>query len=263
MKILIATVVGLLVFAGAYIAVKQLGQREAQRRANEEMNEFRKSVTAKAERDLDRDGVISTETSRAALSELHVRLDRLAAQGGSKDKEMKATAELMGELQQQTLPYLEFVKRIENDPPGDMSNVKTKADLAAKRELGKEVLRLNRELMAFLDSMEDRMWKKLQDAGVETGTREQFAAKTSTSFRRAIELQRQIRKHQETTANALLTLTDLLEAEWGKWKWKDDDIIFDNDAALTRYNGLMEELRKADDEQTALQREGLKNMQRK
>ncbi len=260
----IKIIVAVAIAVGIYFGIQRsTGEREKRRQEIQEFSELRQGANAKAEHDLNRDGVISPDTTQSFFNDATKRLDKLAALGGSREKEMKAIAELMRELQQQSLPYIDLLRRLEKDPPLDMSNVKTKADLATKREIGKEMLRLDKEIMSFIDSMEERMWKKLQDAGVATGSRKEFAAKTKPGFRKAIEVQRQIRKCDETQANALLGVVDLLEAEWGKWKWKDDDVVFEDVAKTARYTELMEEMQKASEQQEILAREMLNVQQGK
>ena len=69
------------------------------------------------------------------------QFDKMAAAG--ENQTMKAASEVMTELQAKAAPYIALIKRIEAEAPLDMSTLKDKSDLAARRELGREMLRMN------------------------------------------------------------------------------------------------------------------------
>lgn len=254
----IAAVAGLvaLVFTG-------MRERQKQKQAMDDMNETRRVLNEDMKRELDENGTISADTSAKAMEKMRGKFEKIASQGGRDDKAMKAASEVMGELQAKAVPYIALIKRIETDNPMDMVTVKDKADLAARRQFGKDMLRMNQELITFINSVEPNLREKIGKLGASGSATEEFVTGFMKGYGKSATIQRRIRKSDETIAKALIAMTDLMEAEWGKWAVKEHAIEFDSDAALKRFNELIDETVKAGDEQTAAQRELLELQQRK
>ena len=263
MKILAAIIIGSLVFAGAYFAVKEQEKRARERQAMEELEKSRRELGSEMQQELEKNGTISTESATKAMDKMRGQLDKITAQGGSNNREMKAATAVLAEVQKKTVPYMELIKRIETDNPMDMSTVKDKADLAERRKFGQEMLRLNGDILSFLDSVEPLLREKLTQTGAAGGSTEEFVKGFMKGFGKSATIQRKIRKTDDTIAKSLIAVTNLMEEEWGKWKAVNGKISFDNDAKAKRFNELMDDTVKASDEQTAAQREFLELQQRK
>ena len=80
-------------------------------------------------------------------------------------------------------------------------------------------------------------------------------------FNKRMSFQRRMRKSQETIANSLIAMADLLEVGWGKWKVKDGALVFDDDKDAENYNVLAQATMKAEEEQVIAQREMIKLQQ--
>ena len=121
---------------------------------------------------------------------------------------------------------------------------------------------MNQDLITTFNSAESILRGKLQKAGAGGRSNEEFVEGFMKGYGKTSRIQIRIRKSDETIAKSLIAMTDLLETAWGKWKKEGGRIVFEEDAPIKRFNELVADTVKAADEQTALQREGLKNMQR-
>jgi len=258
----IAVIAG--IAAIAFAATKTaLEQRLEKKKAIEEFDNNRRDIATEMKRELDTEGGLSADTAAKAMNKMRGEIDRLAAKGGKDGQAMKAVAEVMAEIQAKATPYLALIKRIETDNPMDMSTVKDKADLAARREFGKEMLGMNQDLLSTFNSVESNLRGKLQKAGATGKSTDDFVAGFMNGYTRTSRIQIRIRKTDETIAKSLIAMTDLMEASWGKWKRDGENIVFEEDESLKRFNEIANEVQKAGDDQTAAQRELIELQQRK
>lgn len=229
----------------------------------EEFKQKHHDLMAEIKRDLDQKGAISSESAAKAISVTRSQIEKMATLDGKEDKTMRALAEVLAERQEETAPYAALVKHIETARPMDMSTVKDKADLATRRKLGEELLRLNGEMMTLTNSTGPRLREKLKQYG-ETGRRgEELVMGFMKGEARSISLLLRVRKSDETLAKSLIAATILMETEWGKWKAQDGTIVFEDGTATKRYSDLVDAIEKASDEQAAAQRELFELQQRK
>ena len=234
-----------------YFGVQFTAQRMKQRKALDEFNEMRRDMAAQMQREVENEGGVSADTSTKVAEKMRQHLEKVAAAGG--DKRAIAVSDLMTDLQSRTAPYIALQKRIETEAPFDMSNVKDKTDLAARRKLGEELLRVNSDYLALIDSMESRLREKLQQ--IRATNTEGFVAGFMKTFNETAAIHRRLRQTDETWAKSLIAITDLLEAQWGKWKVLSETLIFDDDNLTTRYKAILSAAEKAAEDQATAARE--------
>jgi hypothetical protein len=248
----------LIVIAGGvayYFMEKGKERRERDRQQLEELQQFKRKMNDDMKRDLDSTGSISVETSTKALDKIQKKLDGMAAGGGADAKGMKAISEVIGELQRKAAPYLEATKSMDTSNPADMRTVKDKSDLATRRQFATDLMKMNADLMAFMNSAESHVREKLNAAGVSGADKEQLVQGFTKGFGKSLPAQRRVRQADADMCKTLIAMCDLLEAEWGKWSAENGNLTFTSDATLTRYNALVETLQKAAEDQSAAQRE--------
>ncbi|MEO6788800.1 MAG: hypothetical protein ABI318_21980 [Chthoniobacteraceae bacterium] len=244
-----------LVYIGVQISVR----RGKERKALDDFNEIRRDMAAQMQREVDKDGGVSADTSAKVTENIRQHFDRIAAAGG--DKTTIAVSEVLAELQSRTAPYVAIQKRFETEAPFDMSNVKDKTDLIVRRTLGQELLRVNSDYLALINSMESRLREKLLQIGAPNP--DGFVAGFMKTFNESAAIHRRLRKTEETHARSLIAMTDLLEAQWGQWKALNGTINFDDANMTTRYNDLLNAVTKAAEEQVTAERELIHRQQQK
>ena len=168
---------------------------------------------------------------------------------------MKAFSAFLGEIQHQSEAYAEVVKQIARNNPANMRTVKDKAELARRRELARELLKRNAELMNFWSSAEVRLREKFREFGASGDTAERMVSEFSTTFAKTLPTKRRIRVADETMFKTIISMCDLLEAEWVNWEVKEDELAFADDRDAVRYNELVNALKEAVQEQAAAQRQ--------
>lgn len=243
----------------AYFGVQFTAQRVKERKALDEFNETRRNMAAQMQREVEKDGGVSADTSTKVAEKMRLHLEKVAAAGG--DKTAIAVSEMMADLQSRTAPYIALQKRIETEAPFDMSTVKDKADLATRRKLGQELLRVNSDYLTVIDSMESRLREKLQQIGAPNA--EGFVAGFMKTFNESATIHRRLRQTDETWAKSLIAIADLLEAQWGKWKVLSETLIFDDGNLTTRYKDLLNAAEKAAEDQAIAARELIQLQQRR
>lgn len=241
-----------------YFGVQFTAQREKQRKALDEFNETRRDMAAQMQREIEKDGGVSADTSTKVAEKMRQQLEKVAEAGG--DKKAIAVSELMTDLQSGTAPYIALQKRIETEAPFNISTVKDKADLAGRRKLGQELLRVNSDYLALIDSMESRLREKLQQLGAPNV--EGFVAGFMKTFNESAVIQRRLRQTDDTWAKSLIAIAELLEAHWGKWKILSEIPVFDDDELTTRYKDFLNAAEKAAEDQAIAARELIQLQQR-
>ena len=254
-------VVGLM--ALALFFVPRIEQFKKRQQATDELKKTQRETGDKMKADLDRDGSISADTAAGASNDIRKSLEKFAAGGGPQAKEMKALAEVIGELQAITASYNTLYKRLETENPMSMANVKTKGDLASRRALGREIIRRNDDILAFINTIETRLRTKLQTSGSDSASIEKFVKGFMSGFNQQASLLRRVRQCDKVIGTSLMAMADLLNADWGKWKVQPGTITFSTQASMARYNALVGDAKKAANDQVAAQREFVEYMQRK
>ena len=122
---------------------------------------------------------------------------------------------------------------------------------------------MSQDLLSFMGTVESRLREKLKQTGASGSSSEEFVTGFMKGFSKSASIQRRIRMTDATMAKALIAMTDLVEAQWGKWKVENAKMVFNDPAAAKRYTELVGEIMKAADEQSVAQRELIELQQRK
>lgn len=252
--------------AGVFAAItvkNRTAQREKDKQVIEELTKARRDMTSEMKTELEREGAVSQKTAAKAMKVFQSKLDSPVTAGGEGDRTLQAASEVLSELQSIAAPYMALLKRAETERPMDMSTVKEMRDLTARKEFGRQMLRMNGDLLAFHDTAEKRLRTKLEHAGITGLAAEEFVVGFMKGFNKSTAIQRRIWTSDKTLVTSLIAMADLLELKWGKWKMQNQTVVFSDVAMTARYDALMEATRKAAGDQAAAQRELLELRQRK
>lgn len=244
---------------GGVVAVKKITQRaEQNRKNNAETARAVREVQSDMRSEFEKEGSVSVESGLKAVDKMRAQIEKGASAGGDQAKISKVFSDLLGGFGQQMKAYGTIAQRMEKDPPLDITTIRTREDIARRRALGKEMLEGNRQLLAFCNGAEDRLRANLQRASVAKPQIESAVKGFMNGYGRSLPLQRRIRQSDEVIGIGIGDLCDLLDAEWGKWRIKDQTAVFDSAVALGKYNSIMERVQKAADSQVKAQAELLK-----
>jgi hypothetical protein len=221
------------------------------------VEKLREESERKMREELAKEGSVSAKSASETLGKYQEEFARGASADSSTGKQMKVMAEFTGEMQREIQPYTALLERIEREKPLDFSTVRSKEDLAGRRELAREVLRLNARLRALAESGPDRVRAGLQREGLSQAQTDSFIRGFSRTYNATLPAARKARQAEEDIAHALLELCDLLESEWGRWTYRDGAPIFQSQAAAAQCNTLFQRVNDAAKMQADAQREAL------
>lgn len=250
-KIFVAACLGAIAFFcnQIYLRVQDDRKHEKELKALEELQKIKRDTVAEMTNGF-RPG-----TSAKAIEKVRDLIDKKNTQAGTDVVAMKALSEFLAELQQQSAPYAELVKQMGRDNPANMLTVKEKADLTKRRVFAREFVKQNTVLISFLDSAESRFRDKLQKFGASGEITERALGGFQEGFGKSLPMKLRIRIADVSMGKAIISMCDLLEAEWGEWEVRDDHLVFANESAGARYNDFRKVLTNAAQEQAAAQRE--------
>jgi hypothetical protein len=237
-----------------------MSKRERHKEQAESMDRIEKlqdEAQRKMREELEKEGGVSARTSSEALEKYRQEFARGSAMQGSAGKQMKVMADFAAEMQRELVPYTALLDRIEKENPLDFSTVKNKTDFAGRREFAREMLRLNARLRALAESGPEHVRTGLQKEGLSQREIEEFVRGFTSTYSATLPAGRKARQAEEDIANGMLELCDLLEGEWGKWKYKDGEPLFDSDATVAKYNAIFKRVGDAAKMQADAQREVL------
>ncbi|MBN2309253.1 MAG: hypothetical protein JXR94_09800 [Candidatus Hydrogenedentes bacterium] len=135
----------------------------------------------------------------------------------------------------------------------DYSLLTTEAEYAAQRAILNKYVSETQRYLAYHGSMLATLQAKLDEAGAHGGR----AQGAITGARRTYELQKPVFVPLMEThvkyGQTMLAILDLLEKNGGRWAVGDGELVFEDDATSTAYNGLIEDLGQCEESINSLQ----------
>ena len=212
--------------------------------------------------DLAKKRTISTSTTDEGWKRAQNLVDDISGKLGSEDETVRFIQALLAEMQAKAAPYHALLKRWETERPLEMATVKNRTDLSARRQFGEEMLRVNADIMTYLESWESNLRTKAAKAGMSVEATKEMVSYMMSSSGRSIPIQIRIRKSDEIMARSLIQMTNLMEDEWGKWKAQNGEIAIESEAASKRYDVIIAATKEADERRVVAQRELIELSQR-
>lgn len=191
----------------------------------------------------------------AAIGRVREQLEKSAGELGTGDGGLaRGMARFLGKMQAQMRDYEAAVARMSEADvfsfhPRDKAMIEThrqlvRGFLASNARFADTLARSGEMMRAELDA--EKVPAKARDAALEGASRSQQVTRP---------LQIQIRQCDQTLGDSALALLDLLEKEWGRWRYDEaaKGLRFDDNATLAAHNVLIEKLQAAGEEQATAQ----------
>ncbi len=199
---------------------------------------------------------LSPATGQAQLDKLQSALEKAAA-GSSGDTAMvaKAAALFAGELRAVSKEYGDSAQLLQNPWVLDLRGVDKREQLLSRKDTVRNFMASNEKLMVFFQNGEkhfrdDMVKLKVPDAVVETSVK---GYRRSADERTVLVVK--IRQTDQQIGTALLGMLDILDANWGGWKFSAEKhtVVFTDPALLAKYNGYFAGMQSARGDQKQLQ----------
>jgi hypothetical protein len=170
----------------------------------------------------------------------------------------QAGSAYLQKAQDLTKEFTVALKGMAEPPVLDMRGVEKQEDLETKRVAVRNFLAANEKFKAFFASGDARMKEEL----VKLNISERMTESCLKGFRSKEYIRAGVVKIRETDVrigNATLGAIDVLDENWGKWKYSEEKkmVLFGDQATLDKYNAFMAELKDASLEQRKLQQQAV------
>ncbi len=212
--------------------------------------------------DLAKKGTITANTTEEGWKQAQNLVSNISDKLGSEDENVRFIQALLAEMQAKAAPFHALLKRWENERPLEMATVKNRTELSARRQFGEEMLRVNADIVKYLESWESILRTKAAKAGMSAEATNQTVSYMMSSSGRSIPIQIRIRKSDEIMARSLIQMTDLMDKEWGKWKAQNGEIAIESEAASKKYDEIIAATKEADERRVVAQHELIELSQR-
>ena len=260
--VMTVTVFAVLIYAGftAFQRVKEKAEA-----AREARSQFEKATAEERQKMADIIEKGDATGGEASLGRVKEQLEKSAASmKGADAVTMRVLAVVTGKMQADLKKY-EAAKGRVAEAEVFTFKLRDKATLAAHRQLIGEFLASNKQLTETLKNGGDLVRSELDTMCVSPGTRDATVAAFVISQQKMRPLQMRIRGADQVLGDSALSILDLLEKNWGKWKIDDASGVpfFNDDHTLEAYNTHIEKIQAAAADQTEAQGELVRLMRAK
>jgi len=168
---------------------------------------------------------------------------------------LEASTAYLGELQRLTRLYDVELKSIESGRLLDASTLKTKEQIEQRRQVVQNFLKANSDIDRFVASSESSFRNELVRRKVSQTRMDREVAAFRESMQSRRPLLRAIRASDKNIGDSMLAVLNLLESNWGTWKYDpiSAEVLFSDTATLDEYKTHLEEIGAAGKQQVALQ----------
>ena len=229
--LVVTLAVTFVIWEGWYLTQRYLRQIAA-RRGLEVMVHKQQGLRQKMQAEMASTGVVSDSTYAESVEVMRKGLAQGADLEGENGRAIKVVADFTEAGQKLMARYTELTERMEKLGPLDLGAVKSKEDLAARREIASAMAQQSGLLLAYAKSVEPTLRADLARAQVSPATIEQVIERMTRIFGK----QHAIWKSSETAGRGLAEQCALLESEWGHWTALNGAPVFESDEAVRKFN---------------------------
>jgi hypothetical protein len=226
--------------------------RKAAQAITQATHEINKDLT----KEVAEKGSVTPSASKDNAQKMKTALDNASKQMTGDDALVaRAGSGYMGRLQKILNDYTAAAQTIRSPSMLSMNGVGQREQLAARKEAVNKFLAANEKLMSFFTKAETIFREELARAKVPPA----LLDATLKGYRGTADernfLQVQIRMTDQRIGNAMLGMLDLLDSNWGNWKYnpEKENVTFQDTSAIGKYNDYVKDMNDASKEQAQLQ----------
>lgn len=168
---------------------------------------------------------------------------------------MEASAAYAEALQREMKKYNAAVTAFQAAEVLNAGAIENQAQIAEKRTVVENFMAANASLTVFMKQSGQVYEKELRQRKLPEATLQEVLRGFNRSAGLRQPLLMEIRTCDERLGKAALGALDLLDKQYGKWRYvaATEQINFTDDAAIDQYNGFMKEINQAAEDQAAAQ----------
>jgi biopolymer transport protein ExbB/TolQ len=245
---------------GIFLVLFVFGFQKARSNAQQVKTELARLQTANQEvresmrKELDEKGVI--ESGDAQLKRLENQFKEASDKLSGPDKLiMESSAAYAQTMQAEMKKYNAAVEAFQSAEVLNVKAIDSREQIAAKRVVVQKFVDVNTQLTTFLKQASQIYEKELRERKLSESTLKEVMRGFNRSVEARQPLLMEIRGCDDRLGKAALGTLDLLDKQFGKWRFDSsvNQVIFEDDEALERYNGFLDVINKAAEDQVAAQ----------
>lgn len=227
------------------------------RKAAQAVAQAAKEIKQDMKKELAEKGTASPDASQAGAEKLKKAFDNASKQLTGDDALVaQAGAYYMARLQNVVNDYTAAAQAIKSPLVFmNMNGVDQREQLATRKATVNKFLEANEKMLSFITKAEiifreELVRAKVSPAALETALKGYRQTADERNY-----LTIQIRMDDQRIGNAMLGMLDLLDSNWGNWKYNPDkkNVIFQDTDAVAKYNEYFKDMTAAGKEQAKLQ----------
>ncbi|MBC7773451.1 MAG: hypothetical protein H7210_13220 [Pyrinomonadaceae bacterium] len=208
----------------------------------------------KAKRQLETGGVADVTTEDLAKAAVSMRKASMKLDG-DEAAAMRSSSRLMSEFAQRNQEFKAVIDRFTELGGLDPGTIKSQEDIQQRLGLAQQFLALNESFAQHVKNTPRRFRELLMKEGVDERKLARAESEFSNGFKLRLQIKlREVEKRFGESAGDYLAI---LNEEWGQWKvdLTSGQVVFQDDAAIPRFNRASESLQAAMKAELEIQRE--------
>jgi hypothetical protein len=255
--IVVCSIIGLVLIVGIVTGISVFVKQQVVKR--EEMAKIEKRAAEERVKMADsiRDGNVAD--GNAALGRIKDQLGQSASHlSGADAAAARGMANYLGKVQGNLQTYGAEMNKLMQAKVLSF-NIQDRATIEQHRQLIRDFLAANNNLIETLQHGEDLLRAELDAEKVPAFTRDQTLRGYEKSQVELRPLQMRVRKCDQTLGESALAVLDLLDQNWGKWERNEASgrLRFQDNATLASFNDLIKKIQTAAADQEKAQQEML------
>jgi len=215
-----------------------------------------KRLQEDTKRDFERGDGVSPEKQELRVARLQAQMESASQlSSGNTALFAQSASAYLQRMQPIMREYSTATKQLQQPSVLDMRGVERREQLGAKKNSVKKFMTANDNLRNFVVNGEKICQEELERAQMPPEARATALKGFQQGFAKTKEVNLQIREDDQRMGVAMLGMLELLDSNWGKWRYNTAraKVVFDDDAVLDKYVTYREELETAAREQVKLQ----------
>ena len=169
---------------------------------------------------------------------------------------MEASAAYLTELQRLSKAYDAEFTRLQKAQILSTSNLTNKNQIQSRKAIVGHFLQVNDDMDRFVGGSESAFKTEMTKRNVSEARIRNETEAFRRSFQTRAPLVREIRASDKSIGGGMLDVLNLLESEWGRWRYDapSEKVIFSDTATLTKYNNYLDQISNSARQEVALQK---------
>ena len=253
--LLLRSIRGMVFSFGLVLGLAGFGYTQRNHLVNATLNE----TVQKVQDDMKRNVASGKDTDNVkALGTLKQAMDTAARDGtGNTALFAKAMGAFLQKAQGPLKEYSDAAEKIKAGSVLNMNGVDKPEQLDSRKQTVRDFLAANDRLLAFIQNSEKTMKQELANLNMPADQVDRAMDGFMKGMAPKNVVTTKIRQQEKRAGVGMLAVLDLLQTDWGKWKYNADKkvVVFDDAKTRGQYLASLDDIASAGEEEQKLQRQ--------